>query len=139
MGVVYLATDRNLGRRVALKLLPEQLAADADFRARFIRESKMAAAIDDPNILPVYDAGEVDGVLFIAMRYVEGSDLEARLRAGALVPDDGDPPPRPGRQRARQRPRPGLVHRDVKPGQHPHRRGLGMTSVASMPTWPTSD
>ena len=66
MGVVYLANDRNLGRRVALKLLPEELAADADFRARLIRESKMAAAIEDPNILPVYDAGEVDGRAFLA-------------------------------------------------------------------------
>ena len=125
MGVVYLATDRNLGRRVALKLLPEELAADADFRARFIRESKMAAAIDDPNILPVYDAGEVDGVLFIAMRYVEGSDLEQRLRAGALAPDEVDPPPRTGRQRARQCPRPGPRPPRRQAGQHPHRRGSG--------------
>ena len=147
MGVVYLATDRNLGRRVALKLLPEELAADAEFRARFIRESKMAAAIDDPNILPVYDAGEVDGVLFIAMRYVEGSDLEQRLRAGALLPDDavhllGQVASALDSAHAQ-----GLVHRDVKPaniliagardderGEHAYLADFGLTRSRGLDT-----
>jgi serine/threonine protein kinase len=147
MGVVYLATDRNLGRHVALKLLPEALAADADFRARFIRESKMAAAIDDPNILPVYDAGEVDGVLFIAMRYVEGSDLEQRLGAGALQPADvihllGQVASALDSAHAR-----GLVHRDVKPaniliagardderGEHAYLADFGLTRSRGLDT-----
>src|SRR4249920_2414599 len=86
MGVVYRAEERRLKRRVALKILPPALADDLDYRARFERESQMAAAIDDPNILPIYEAGEIDGVLFIAMRYVEGTDLEARLRDGPLDP-----------------------------------------------------
>ena len=86
MGVVYLAEERRLKRSVALKILPPGLADDAGFRARFLRESQMAAAIDHPNILPIYEAGETDGVLFIAMRYVEGTGLEARLRDGPLEP-----------------------------------------------------
>ena len=65
MGVVYLANERRLKRRVALKILPPALADDLDYRARFERESQMAAAIDDPNILPIYEAGEIEGVLFI--------------------------------------------------------------------------
>ena len=110
---------------MALKLLPEQLAADADFRARFMRESKMAAAIDDPNILPIYEAGEVDGVLFIAMRYVEGSDLEQRLRAGAAGARRGrsTSSARSPARSTRPRPRPRPSRRQA--GQHPHRRAPG--------------
>src|SRR5688572_1350717 len=81
MGVVYLAEHLRLGRKVALKILAPHLAADEDFRQRFIRESQMAAAIDHPNIVPIYDADETDGMLYIAMRYVEGSDLRALLEA----------------------------------------------------------
>ena len=69
MGVVYLATDVRLGRRVALKVLPPELGDDAKFRARFLRESRAAAAIDHPSVIPVYEAGEAGGQLFIAMRY----------------------------------------------------------------------
>ncbi len=115
MGVVYLAEQPSLGRKVALKILPPELAEDADFRARFISESKMAAAIDDPNILPIHEAGEIDGVLFIAMRYVEGSDLEQRLRAGAIEPREvihllSQVASALDAAHAR-----GLIHRDVKP------------------------
>ena len=88
MGVVYLAEQRELGRKVALKLLPDELAQDADFRARFERESRLAAAIDHPNVIPLYEAGEVDGVLFLAMRYVDGTDLASRLREGPLPSAD---------------------------------------------------
>jgi hypothetical protein len=70
MAVVFRALDGKLGRRVALKILAPALAADAAFRQRFIRESRAAAAIDDPHIIPLFEAGESDGVLFIAMRYV---------------------------------------------------------------------
>jgi serine/threonine protein kinase len=77
MSVVYLAEDPSLARRVAIKVLAPELAADTAFRSRFIRESQLAAGLDHPNIVPVYEAGEVDGDLFIAMRYVQGTDLQA--------------------------------------------------------------
>ena len=76
MSVVYVAEDLRLKRRVALKLLAARLADDDAFRDRFLRESELAASIDHPNIVPIYEAGTAAGVLFIAMRYVEGGDLE---------------------------------------------------------------
>src|SRR5206468_2584441 len=72
MSVVYIAEQMRLGRKVALKLLSSDLGWDTQFRERFIRESQMAATIDHPNIIPIYDAGESDGGLYIAMRYVRG-------------------------------------------------------------------
>jgi serine/threonine protein kinase len=87
MGVVYLATQLRLDRRVALKVLSAELAGDQEFRRRFIGESNAAAALDDPNILPIYDAGEADGHLYIAMRHVDGADLAEMLeRHGPLGP-----------------------------------------------------
>src|SRR5206468_11138189 len=74
MSVVYLAEQEFPRRKVALKLLAPELAEDDAFRERFIRESNAAASIDDPNIVPIYGAGEADGVLYIALRYVEGTD-----------------------------------------------------------------
>jgi serine/threonine protein kinase len=81
MGVVYLAEQLRLKRRVALKLLAPQLAGDVQFRERFLRESELAASLDHPNVLPVFDAGEAEGALYIAMRYVEGTDLGRVLRS----------------------------------------------------------
>jgi serine/threonine protein kinase len=72
MAVVFRALDERLGRRVAVKVLAPGLAADTAFRRRFIRESRAAASVDDPHIIPVHEAGESGGVLFIAMRYVPG-------------------------------------------------------------------
>src|SRR3954451_22178018 len=87
MGVVYRATELSLGRPVALKLLAPDRARDEEFRERFQRESRMAAAIDHPNVIPVYAAGEHDGSLYLVMRYVSGTDLHALLReSGALSP-----------------------------------------------------
>jgi YVTN family beta-propeller protein len=115
MGIVYLAEDLRLKRRVALKLLSPQLAEDERFRERFLTESQLAASLDHPNIVPIYETGEVDGRIFISMRYVEGSNLKEVLRKGPLEP---------GRavslvsqvasalDAAHAR---GLVHRDVKP------------------------
>ena len=79
IGVVYLAEQLGPRRPVALKLLSAPVAAGEAFRERFLRESELAAAIDHPNVLPVYDAGETDGALWIAMRYVDGIDLAALL------------------------------------------------------------
>ena len=72
MAVVYQARDVRLGRLAALKVMAPALAGDETYRLRFVREAQTAAAVDDPHIIPVYEAGEVDGVLFIAMRYVGG-------------------------------------------------------------------
>src|SRR5436190_20134388 len=81
MGVVYLAEQIRLRRHVALKLIAPELAEDDEFRRRFERESQLAASIDHPNVIPVYEAGEAEGVLFISMRYVEGHDLRAIIKA----------------------------------------------------------
>jgi len=87
MGSVYLATHERLGRKVALKLISPELAHDDDFRARFLRESQLAASLDHPNVIPIYDADEFDGILFLAMRYVNGPSLQALLRSrGSLSP-----------------------------------------------------
>src|ERR687888_111560 len=74
--VVYAARDRELGRRVALKVMTSPAGDDTRFRERFLRESRLAASIDHPNVVPVYDAGEVAGELYLAMRYVQGAELK---------------------------------------------------------------
>ena len=131
-------TRTALERKVALKLLAPEVSADPKFRARFLSESRLAASIDHPNIVPVFEAGEADGELFLAMRYVEGTDLDSLIAAeGTLAP---------GRvvlllsgvadalDAAHAR---GLVHRDVKPsnilvapgqrGEHAYLSDFGLT------------
>jgi DNA-binding NarL/FixJ family response regulator len=116
MGVVYRATDLALDRPVALKLIAPSLAEDPVFRARFERECRIAAAIDHPHAVQVFHAGEEDNLLYVTMRFVEGTDL------GTLLADDGRLDP----ERAvaligqvagalDEAHRHGLVHRDVKP------------------------
>src|SRR5256885_7473009 len=85
MGLVYLAEQVRLRRWVALKLIVPELAEDEEFRRRFERESQMAASLDHPNVIPVYEAGEADGALFISMRYVEGSDLRTLIRGAGQM------------------------------------------------------
>jgi serine/threonine protein kinase/class 3 adenylate cyclase/ABC-type glycerol-3-phosphate transport system substrate-binding protein len=87
MGVVYRAYDLRLRRTVALKLVTPELAVDTRFRERFVRETELAMSLEHPNVVPVYDAGEVAGRLYLAMRLVAGTDLRELLRAeGALEP-----------------------------------------------------
>jgi YVTN family beta-propeller protein len=116
MSVVYRAEHLRLGRKVALKLLAPELATNEGFRDRFIRESRLAASIDHPNIIPIYDADEVDGLLYIAMRYVEGTDLKGLLRRTG--PLDAARAVNIVSQAARALDAAhvrGLIHRDVKP------------------------
>jgi YVTN family beta-propeller protein len=150
MGEVYRALDDRLGRKVALKILAPQLAEDERFRERFLRESRRAAGIDHPNVIPIYEAGEVDGRLYIAMRFVDGTDLRRILRhegvleparaLGLLAPVAG------ALDAAHAR---GLVHRDVKPAnvliaiepgsqppEHPYLSDFGLTTPAAEPDEP---
>lgn len=117
MGVIYKATQLALQRTVALKLVAPELAHDEAFRVRFKREAQLAASIDHPNILPVYESGEIEGQLFLAMRFVLGTDLDTLIkrervldvaRAVAIVAQIAA-----ALDAAHSR---GLVHRDVKPG-----------------------
>jgi ABC-type branched-subunit amino acid transport system substrate-binding protein/DNA-binding beta-propeller fold protein YncE len=116
MGVVYRATDLSLERPVALKLVAPELAEDKRFRARFLREPRLAASLDHPNVVPIYEAGEHDGQLYLAMRFVEGSDLKSVLeREGRLAPGrtlDVLAQVAGALDAAHRR---ALVHRDVKP------------------------
>jgi serine/threonine protein kinase len=117
MAVVYRASDPRLNRSVALKILAPELVGDAAFRQRFIREMRAAAAVDHPHIVPVFDAGEADGALFIAMRYVSGQDLrtlldtERKLPAARVVHIVTQMASALDEAHSR-----GLIHRDVKPG-----------------------
>ena len=116
MGIVYRATDLSLERPVALKLIAPELAQDERFRARFLREPRLAASLDHPHVIPIHEAGEHDGQLYLAMRFVEGTDLKTILererklapeRALAVLAQIAD-----ALDTAHRR---GLVHRDVKP------------------------
>jgi streptogramin lyase len=152
MGEVYLAEDLRLKRKVALKVLSARFAASESFRDRFLTESELAASIDHPNIVPIYEAGEADGSLFIAMRYVEGTDLRARLRDGPVPPAEAiDLLSQVGSALDLAHAR-GLVHRDVKPSNvlvapgaghegvdHAYLADFGLTKRLSEPGSPAED
>ncbi len=147
MGVVYRALQLDLGRPVALKVIAVDRAGDEEFRERFGREARMAAAIDHPNVVPVYAAGEEDGALFLVMRFVAGNDLHRLVRrdgplpaarAAAIVAQVGA-----ALDAAHAA---GLVHRDVKPAnvlltgeeEHAYLSDFGLTRMID-PHHPITD
>jgi len=116
MGAVYRAEELGLARKVALKVIASELAEDGRFRERFLRESRIAASLDHPHIVPIFQAGEEEGVLFLAMRYVEGTDLGRLLREkGALDPRRAIDLLEQVAEALDAAHEKGLVHRDVKP------------------------
>jgi serine/threonine protein kinase len=116
MGILYLAVEPGLDRHVALKLIAPEAAADEVFARRFAEESRIAASIEHPNVVPIYAAGEEGGVPFIAMRYVAGSDLSRRLaREGRLTPEQAVALIAQIANGLDAIHAAGLVHRDVKP------------------------
>ncbi len=142
MGEVYRALDTRLERPVALKLLAPRLSDDESFRERMLRESRIAASLDHPNVVPIYEAGEADGRLFIAMRYVEGTDLKALLRReGALEPARAMAIAAQVADALDAAHAKGLVHRDVKPSnvlldqqggrEHAYLADFGLTQSVS--------
>ncbi len=135
MGVVYRAYDLRLKRTVALKLVTPELALDERFRERFARETELAMSLEHPNVVPIHDAGEVDGRLYLAMRLVAGTDLRQLLRAeGPLEPSRavaicGQVASALDAAHAKA-----LIHRDVKPsnvlldeGEHVYLADFGLT------------
>jgi hypothetical protein len=145
MGIVYRATQLSLGRPVAVKLIAPDRAGDPGFRERFERESRVAAAIDHPNVIPVYAAGEESGHLYLVMRYVKGTDLQGLLARDRTLPA--------GRVAAialqvgaalDAAHAVGLVHRDVKPanvllsGEHAYLADFGLSQVMGTETRLTS-
>ena len=116
MGLVYRAEHLNLRRRAAIKIIAPELAETSGFHERFNREARIAAALQHPNIVTVYDAGEDDGLLYIAMQYIEGSDLSSVLRGqGRLRPYRALDVCRQVAAALDAAHAQGLIHRDVKP------------------------
>ena len=139
MGVVYRAVHQALERVVALKLIAPAFAGDPDFRRRFVRESRAAASIEHPNVIPIYSAGEEQDVLYISMRWVDGWDLRQLIHAeGALAPSRAAhivSQMGAALDAAHER---GLVHRDVKPANilltptdHAYLTDFGLTKRAA--------
>ena len=142
MGEVYRALDVRLDRPVALKVLAAGVVENERARERLLVESRLAASLDHPNVVPIYEAGEQDGLLFIAMRYVPGRDLRALLRReGALAPERAVAIARQVAGALDAAHRGGLVHRDVKPsnvlldrqdeGEHCYLADFGLTQSPS--------
>jgi tRNA A-37 threonylcarbamoyl transferase component Bud32 len=149
-GAVYLATDTTQGTRAALKVLDPGLSADERFRRRFLRESELAANLHHPHVVPTLTSGEEDGVLYLAMPYIEGSDLRELLRDEELLEPEraldlvGQVAEALDAAHAS-----GLVHRDVKPGnilieagpegEHAYLCDFGLARHLSSPSSLTGD
>src|SRR5690349_21755265 len=138
MSVMYRATDIRLGRKVALKVISEHLTEDPEFRERFVDEARNTAAIDHSNVVPLYDFGELDGLLYIAMRLVDGSDLASLIKDGPLPPSRALILVSQAGEALDMLAGRGLVHLDVKPanmlvtsresaGEHVYLADFGLT------------
>ena len=138
MSVMYRATDVRLGRKVALKVISEHLTEDPEFRERFVDEARNTAAIDHSNVVPLYDFGELDGLLYIAMRLVDGSDLASLIKDGPLTPSRALILVSQAGEALDMLAGRGLVHLDVKPanmlvtsresaGEHVYLADFGLT------------
>lgn len=116
MGDVYLAIDTRLGRRVALKFLPAELTSEEEILHRFQEEARTASALNHPNILTIYDIGEIDGDHYIASEYIDGVDLRTELNRGTIEPARAIDVATQVASALAQAHRAGIVHRDLKPG-----------------------
>ena len=117
MSVVYQAENLRLSSVIALKVLAPELAADDVFRARFLEESRIAASLNHPNVIPIYDMGSQDDLLYIAMRYVSGTDMRQMIKKrGRILPATALFLVGQAARALDAAHRKGLVHRDVKPG-----------------------
>ena len=116
MGEVYKATDTRLDRTVAIKVLPEHVAADPDLKQRFEREARTVAALNHPHICTLYDIGSQDGIDFLVMEYLEGETLAQRVTKGALPLDQALKYAIEIADALDKAHRKGIVHRDLKPG-----------------------
>jgi serine/threonine protein kinase len=147
MATVYLADDTRLNRQVAIKILSPQLMTDREFRTRFMREMRAAAWVDHPSIVPIFDAGETDRNLYIAMRYVAGGDAKTALRKRGPFPLDYVlaviKPIASALGEVHDR---GMVHRDVKPSNillsterhvHPYLSDFGLSKEIWIPGRPS--
>ena len=145
MGVVYVGTHLRLKRRRAIKVIAAEYSQDEDFRRRFERESEVAAAIEHPNVIPIYDAGEDGDRLYIVMRFVEGADLRAAIAtAGRLEPRRAVALLGQVAAALDSAHAAGLVHRDVKPAnvlvardgerEHAYLTDFGLTKWAAAET-----
>jgi serine/threonine protein kinase len=116
MGEVYKARDTRLDRTVAIKILPDTLATDPQFRERFDREAKAISQLTHPNICTLYDVGEQAGTAYLVMEYLEGETLEQRLKKGVLALDEALKTAIQIADALSAAHRRGIVHRDLKPG-----------------------
>ncbi len=116
MGVVYLAEDAKLGRRIALKLLPAEWTRDSRARARFLHEAQTAAALNHPNICTIHEVDEADDLVFLAMEHIEGESLRDRIERGPMKITDVIATGLDVGQGLAAAHAQGIVHRDIKPG-----------------------
>src|SRR6478672_10422892 len=115
MGAVYRATDTKLGRDVAIKVLPDSFASDADRLARFTREAQVLASLNHPNIAHIHGLEESGGVRALVMELVEGDDLSQRIARGAIPVDEALPIAKQIADALEAAHQQGIVHRDLKP------------------------